>query len=137
MAGSTGTITITENNTRGHVKQVSFAWLTGTSNQKDVAPATATAASYNGKILACITSPSLSGAQPDDNYDITITDSNGWDLLNGAGQNRDEATTEFAFNGSTGAETFRMLPFAWTQLTLNITNAGTGKGGTVTVYLGV
>ena len=136
MAGSTGTITITEDNTWGHVKQVSFAWVTGTSNQKDVAPATATTASYNGKILACITSPSTS-AQPDDNYDITITTADGWDVLSGSGLNRDEATTEFLFNGSTGASTFRMLPFAWTPLTLNITNGGTGKEGIVTLFLGV
>ena len=136
MAGSTGTVTITETNTWGHVKQVSFAWVTGTSNQADVAPATASAASYNGKILACITSPSTS-AQPDDNYDITITDSNGWDVLSGAGGNRDEATTEFLFNGSTGALAFRMVPFAWTSLTLNITNAGTGTEGIVTLLLGV
>ena len=136
MAGSTGTVTITENNSWGHVKQVSFAWVTGTSNQADVAPATATAATYNGKILAFITSPSTS-AQPDDNYDITLTNSDGWDVLSGGAANRDEATTEFIFNGSTAPTTFIMLPLANTALTFNITNGGTGKEGTATLFLGV
>lgn len=137
MAGSTGTVTITENNSWSHVTQISFAWVTGTSNQKDVAPATATGVTYNGKILAFVTSPGLSGVQPDDNYDITITNSDGWDVLGGGAANRDEATTEFIFNGSTGAVTYRMLPLANTALTFNITNGGTGKAGAATLFIGV
>ncbi len=137
MAGSTGTVTITENNNWNHVKQITFTWVTGTAAQAHVAPATPTAATYNGKILAFVTSPDVS-AQPDDNYDITITDTtNGWDILNGSGQNRSEDSTEFVFNGSTGAETVRMLPFANTTLTFNITNGGTGKEGVATLFLGV
>ena len=136
MAGSTGSMTIDESDVWRPTKVLQFTWVTGSSSQADVTPTTATSGSYDGRILAVITNPSTS-AQPDDNYDITITDKNGFDLLNGSGANRDETNTEFLFNGSTGAETVRMLPFSMTQLTLNITNAGSEQEGIVTVYIGV
>lgn len=136
MAGSTGSVTITETNVWGGFKQITFAWVTGTSSQADVAPATATVANYIGRVISFITSPSTS-LQPDDNYDITITNTEGHDILNGAGANRSEATTEFAFNGSTGAETFRMIPIVNSQLTFNIINGGTGKAGTAYLTIGM
>ena len=81
-----------------------------------------------GKITrVSFTSAYSGGTQPTDQYDATLTDEHDYDLLASGGANRSNAaattvvpTTPIAVDG---------------VLTLNITNAGNAKSGTVVVYL--
>lgn len=71
--------------------------------------------------------PGTSGSQPTDQYDVTLVDPNGVDLLNGAGANLSNTTsTRYTFDPPlfySGAYT----------LDLVVANAGSIKSGTVTL----
>ena len=105
------------------VDPVKVVTLTCTADSSDGSyPATAlTGIPSNvkgGRLLQIITDPSGDTA-PQDNYDITVTDSGGADLLLGVGANRDTTNTEVAIIQSNGAHPV----YAGTDtLTLNITN---------------
>lgn len=104
-------------------KMVKFAWTS------DDAAGTATGATtnyYSGKILGLATDPGATA--PTDNYDITITDKNGLDVLIGAGANRDTADTEYVAEASLGS-------VVASQLTINVSNAGNAKLGTAYLYI--
>ncbi|MEN6375532.1 MAG: hypothetical protein ABFD75_12260 [Smithella sp.] len=81
-------------------------------------------------IVLVVTDPGATA--PTDDYDITITDANGVDVMGGALANRDTANTEQALPlmGTFGGP----RPIA-TALTLNVTNAGNSKIGSVIIYL--
>jgi len=81
-------------------------------------------------IVLVVTDPGATA--PTDDYDITITDANGVDVMGGALANRDTSNTEQILpliGTSSGPR-----PVA-TALTLNITNAGNSKIGSVIIYL--
>ncbi len=107
----------------GTVKKITFDWLS------DDAAGTATgttAAAYDGKIITLITDPGT--AAPTDDYDVTVTDADGHDVLVGAGANRDTANTELVAEALLGA-------VAVSKLTVNISNAGNAKDGEVILYI--
>ena len=105
------------------VDPVKVITLTCTADSSDGSyPATALTGiprdGRGGRLLQIITDPSGDTA-PQDNYDITITDSGGADLLLGVCANRDTANTELAVINTNGAHSV----YAGTDtLTLNITN---------------
>ena len=105
------------------VDPVKVITLTCTADSSDGSyPATALTGiprdARGGRLLQIITAPSGDTA-PQDNYDITLTDSGGADLLLGVGANRDTANTEVAVINTNGAHPV----YAGTDtLTLNITN---------------
>ena len=115
-----GTVTESVTTIVDHVKVVSF---TCTADSSDGSyPATALTGiprdARGGRLLQIMTDPSGDTA-PQDNYDITVTDSVGADLLLGVGANRDTANTEVAIIATNGAHSV----YAGTDtLTLNITN---------------
>ena len=118
-------ITFTEV-THGSVKKVKVAW---TSDNVTGGVSGTTTNAYSGRFLGAITVPGTAGDQPDDNYDITIADSDGVDLALGALANRDEATTEFVAEASMGG-------VASSPLTFTISNAsGVGVNTKGTIYL--
>lgn len=89
-----------------------------------------TVAGYFGAVLSCVTIPAGGGSAPSANYDVTITDVEGYDVLQGAGADRAAAATETAKPEKTSV--------AFGELTLNVANAGNAKGMTVVLYtLGV
>lgn len=120
MAGMVCTITET---THTSVKKIKFAW---TSDDAAGTASGTTTSYYTGKILGLATDPGATA--PDDNYDITITDSDSVDVLMGAGANRDEATTEYVLSTSLGA-------VVNSQLTINVSGAGNAKVGTAYLYI--
>lgn len=120
-----GTVTVNEE-TFGSVKKISFTWVSGTAAESGTASGTTTHA-YNGVIERLVTVPDGADA-PTDNYDITITDEDDTDVLMGAGADRDTANTEQVLASSLGC-------VANDKLTLNVTNAGDAKKGTVYLYL--
>lgn len=122
-----GTVTVTEVNYRP-TKKITFAWTAGTVGDDGTASG-ATTYDYNGELLGFITIPGSGGDAPTDNYDITITDADGHDVLLAAGANRDTANTEYVTKAS-------LAGVAGSKLTINVTNAGTSKKGTAILYIG-
>ena len=115
-------MTITEN-VLSKLKKIKFEWTSdGSGDAEDT-----TTNDYTGKIKHLVTVPD-GVATPDDNYDIVITDSDGVDVLNGAGANRDTANTEQVTETSLGI-------VGYSKLTCTISNAGDTKQGTVYLYI--
>lgn len=106
------------------VKKIKFTW----TSASDGTASGSTTFPYDGKVELLTTVPGTSGAAPSDNYDLTLTDSDGVDVLGGGGANRDTANTEQVLGSSLGA-------VAGSLLTLNVTNAGDSKSGVVYVYI--
>lgn len=84
---------------------------------------------FSGKIIGLGTIPSAAvGKAPDDNYGLEIKDSDGHDVLLGAGLNRDTANTEYV-NGTT------IGGVANSTLTFSVTGAGSDNAGTVILWI--
>lgn len=116
-----GTVTVTENRSKS-VKRIKWAWTATAGGAADKV----TPNGFYGKVLACVTIPD-SGTAPTDNYDITITDADGFDVLQGTGANRDTANTETAVPTTDSP--------VYGPLTLNVTNAGNGGKGVTILYV--
>lgn len=117
-------VTVTER-TMGSAKKIKFVWVSAADG---TATGTTTGKQYDGEILGLTTIPAAAGSAPTDNYDVTVTDADGHDVLMGAGANRDTANTEHVARAS-------LAVAAHTSLTLNVSNAGDTKGGTAIVYI--
>jgi hypothetical protein len=120
-----GTIVFTET-THGSVKKIRAAWTAGTAGEAGTASGTTTNA-YNGKVISLITNPDDVLA-PDDNYDLTVADADGDDVLGGAGLNRDTLNTEVVASASLGA-------VAGSRLTFAISGAGASEAGVAVLYI--
>lgn len=116
-----GTVTVKESQFNGICK-VKWSWLSTAGGAADLS----TVKSYYGEVIALITDPDGTAA-PTDNYDISITDDEGYDVMQGAGANRDTANTE------TAVPTAKSVAFG--KLTLDVTNAGSAKAGTAVLYI--
>jgi hypothetical protein len=83
----------------------------------------------HGRVSQIRIVPGTGGTQPSDNYDVTLIDPAGIDLLNASGVDQSNSVGEY----------FMMDPpiHVTTQnlLDLVITNAGSAKTGTVTVWV--
>lgn len=86
-----------------------------------------------GTIARVVTNPG--GTAPTDDYDITVTDDDGADVLAGKGSNRDTANTEQVVPLIGDGTTTQQPVAVGSRLTLNITNAGNAKVGEFIVYL--
>lgn len=118
---ATGTVTVTERRI-GKVDLIKWDWTSTAGG----AASDVTTQAYNGKVVWLVTDPGATA--PTDNWDLTITDDNGIDVLAGAGADRDTANTEYVASASLGA-------VATSVLTMNVTNAGNAKDGAVYLYI--
>ena len=117
MAGSS--VTFTEI-VFGSVKKIKAEWV---SDSASGAVSGTTTRTYSGRFLGLITDPGATA--PDDNYSVTITDSDAVDLLLGSATgNRDTADTEFIKKAD-------MAGVAMSKLTFNVSSAGNSKTGTI------
>lgn len=124
MAGMVCTIT---EHRLGTVKKITFDWLS------DDAAGTATGTTphaYDGELIRVITDPDGGGTAPDLNYDVTLTDADGHDLLFGAGADRHNVNTEYLYRETPG-----LGCVAHSRLTLNVAAAGNAKGGLFILWL--
>jgi len=119
-----GTVTITEE-TYGTIKKIKFSWTSGDGAEDGTASGQTTNV-YSGKILGLATDPG--SPAPTDDYDITVTDEDGMDVLMGGGADRDTANTEYVLSASLGA-------VANDKLTINVAAAGTNKKGIAYLYI--
>lgn len=118
-------VEVTEDRDGKGLARIQFDWVSHTDG---VVTGVATSKAYTGKVIALITDPSGGGTAPTDDYDITVTDSSGYDVLAGAGVDRDTATTETVLSASLGAVFKSTLTFA-------AANAGSGKAGTAVLLI--
>ena len=118
-----GTVTVSEER-HSSIKKIHWNWTSTNGGAADLA----TTYAYDGQILDVVTIPGAAGVQPTDNYDITITDEDGIDVLGGQGANRSNATSQHILQSTFGA-------VASDKLTLNVTNAGNAKSGEVILYI--
>ena len=120
-----GTVVITEKIVQNFQK-VTFAW-TSVDGGGDAGKAQKTTVNYyTGELIRLITDPGATA--PTDDYDVAINDDDGFDVLLGAGANRDTVNTEQVLASSLGC-------VVSSKLTLSITNAGNAKVGTVHLYI--
>jgi len=105
------------------IDKITFEWL---SDDATGTVSAVTTNKYTGELIRFITDPG--DVAPTDNYDIVITDSDGYDVLHGAGLNRDTANTEQVLAASLGC-------CFDTVLTLAISNAGNAKTGKIFLYI--
>lgn len=109
--------------------QVIFTWV-GSTDDGTVA-ATASSGPLNAYITKVVTNPSSSCT---DDYDITLTDSDGQDVMGGKLGDRDTTTTEEARAYNAASGTYGDT-FVKGTITLTISNnTDTSSGGTVTIY---
>lgn len=128
------TCTITENecpldadgrktiNTR--IRKVTWDWTSHTDGS--VSGVGQTTQRYHGFLISLETDPDGTDA-PTDNYDITLLNEQGTDVLCGAGADRDTANNELTMplpNSSPNP-----VALNGTKLDLNVANAGSGKKG--------
>lgn len=81
-----------------------------------------------GVILRVVFDPG--SPAPTDNYDVTLTDAHGYEILSTVGADRDTANTE----GDTPTNAAGFPIAVGGELTLTIANAGNAAQGVVTIY---
>ena len=86
----------------------------------------------DGLVYYVLTDPDDETA-PSDNYDITLKNSNGYDIMGGKLANRDEATTEVSqpYDGTAGS--YVAFPVIG-PLTLAIADMGNSTSGVIKIY---
>lgn len=119
MAGS---CTITDSGPNRSCNKVMFEWTSAGGS----ADATTTQL-YTGKLIGLTTIPGAVNI-PADDYDVTLLDADGHDVLNGAGVDRDLTDTEHVAGASLGA-------VSMSALTLAVRNTGGNDDGTVIVWI--
>ncbi len=115
-----GTVTVAESSIV-NVHKIKWTWTSSAGGVADLI----TAGTYAGEVLALLTDPGT--AAPDDNYDITITDPEGYDVMQAAAINRHTTTTQ------TVAPTAKSVALG--ALTLNVAAAGAAKSGVAVLYI--
>lgn len=134
-----GTVTETRTRASGEyrndmfplVTRIELAWTSDSSGN-----ATYTTAGVNGTILRFVTDPGSTA--PTDNYDVTLSDENGVDVLSGLGANRDASNTEesLPYITVTDGTNSALYPRSVAgPLSLSISNAGSAKQGSLILYV--
>ncbi len=127
-----GTVTVKKNTVSNGMEVVVFTWL---ANSTGVVPATSTGSTWPkdraGCIAKVVTNPGSTA--PTDNYDITLTDGDGVDLMGGELANRDTANSEVAVPK---IDTVFGCVVVTDPFTMTITNQSVNAGnGEVIVYI--
>ncbi len=120
-----GTATVTET-VHTSVKKIKWVWASSADNQGALK---VTTKAYDGLIERAEFIPDSGGTTPSNLYDVTITDSESVDVLAALGADLSNAATV------TKVHSNGLGAVAGSVLTLNVSNAGLSKGGTVILYL--
>lgn len=128
-----GSITVTPTDIGGGYTKYSVAWVSSAGG----AVTENTFAAKRGRIQQAKFVPDAAGTQPTDQYDATVLDSAGWDVLLGLGANRSNATASVvpALDGNAGTPGTLGF-FEGGNLAPTIVNAGNAKGGTLVLIIG-
>lgn len=104
------------------LRKIKWAWK---CTDAGIVTGSVTTGKYTGEIVRLVTKP-VDG--PTDNYDVSINDDDGVDVLMGAGVDRDTTTIEQRLASVLGV-------CVDSKLTLEITGAGNVKSGIVFLYI--
>jgi hypothetical protein len=129
---SAGSVTVTQN-LINPVRYV-LAWTSDASGNVSGIPAP----TMNGTICKVEFVPGSGGNAPTDQYDVTLTDIAGVDVLGGQGANLSNAAASAVVPGVPFKDgtTISTAPCVISDpLTLNVTNAGNAKSGQVILYV--
>lgn len=114
----------------GSVRRIICSWTSTSGGAAD-----ATTKKINGFLLKGVTNPTDS---PTDDYDITLADDDGADLLSGSADNltdRDTTNTETVhFNLTDGTVPIAAYPAVCSPITVTVAAAGSTKSGVLTLY---
>lgn len=115
---------------RGKIGVITLDWVADASDAS--VPDTELDEPIGGRILAIETNPG--GTAPTDNYDVTLVDAEGHDVLEGAGVDRDTANTEKAAVVYSGTELHPVVSRS-DVLTFNLDNNAVNSAlGRVKIY---
>ena len=103
-------------------------WLSDASGDVDVDAS----AMVQGEIQSVHYFPDAGGTQPSDNYDLTMADTYGVDILTGTGSNLSQTTDTYAVPA---LSTYFKVVIEAGSYDLVIANAGNAKGGIVEVIV--
>lgn len=125
-----GTVTVTPSprtskNGR-EIEVYSVAWTSDASGN-----ATGALNDVYGFLIKLVTDPDGTAA-PTDNYDVTLVDEFGADALQGAGADRDTATTESVYPTPSGST---VPPLLCGDHTFTVAGAGNAKSGVAVFYI--
>ncbi|MBI3936775.1 MAG: hypothetical protein HY323_07340 [Betaproteobacteria bacterium] len=84
-----GTVTLTAHNQGGNIRSLVY---TATADAAAATFPDTDLPKIEGRLLDLVTNPGA--VAPQDNYDVTVEDQHGHDVLEGVGANRDTANTE-------------------------------------------
>ena len=119
----TGTCVVTHTKV-GSVKRLHYAWTSDAGGDVEKAVSTANDGAIDGELRTLVTNPDATA--PTDNYDVTIEDEYGHDMLGGTGANRDTADEETVRDVSRAVFT--------PSHTFKVAAAGNAKLGVTVVY---
>jgi hypothetical protein len=131
----TGTVTISESGKSidRPINCLRFAWTSDASGN-----ASASRDFVSGQIVRAVFIPGSGGVQPTNAYDITITDDDSRDVLQAQGADLSNSAASEVSPGTPlkdGTTTSVVPKAVCGALTLNVSNAGNAKSGTVVLYL--
>lgn len=112
---------------------VEFNWTS--SSDTGAVSSACTAEGISGRLEDVIFIPNSGGTAPTDQYDITVTNNYGLDVLNGVGANKPQSQSNIANNANPSNSTGGFIHLYNASLSLNVSNAGNSKGGIVRLVL--
>ena len=117
------------------VQRVVLAWVSdGSGNVSGIL----TTKRILGKIARVVFVPGTGSLQPSGSYSVTLLDENGIDLLSGQGASLSNSSATEVAPGcpmKDGTTTTTTWPAINDKLQLTVSGAGSGKAGTVVVYV--
>lgn len=131
MAGSSMSFTYSE---AGGIARITVAWVSDSSSggvagtTKDIA----------GFLLKGVTEPGVSTEQPDDNYNIVLTDANGANILGSTQDDlllRDETNSEEVPVVLSPGDDVGLNPVVQGPVTVTVDSAGSSNEGTLVLYV--
>jgi hypothetical protein len=120
---------------RWGVQKITLAWTSDASGNVTAIP---TATWVEGELLRVVFVPNGGGTAPSNLYDVLLKDENGVDVLGGQGANLSDTVVSHVCPGvplKDGTTTSTRPSLVCGFLTLDVTNAGNAKGGTVVLYV--
>jgi len=127
ISNTSGTTTVTGTSLDG-VSVLALDWLSNATGD-----AIATVSGIRGLLYRVTFNPDAGDTAPSNNYDVTLTDVDDYDLLIAGGANRSSTTTTSIACMVTSGSGYWPIIVA-SDLTLTVDNAGAANGGIVRLY---
>lgn len=119
-----GTTTITEYK-QGNVQRIVCNWASDATGDVNAA---LTSSPFSGRITCAIFEPGIGSASPDPNYDVSLKNPFGMDVLRGIGDNQSQTATSIL-------QITTAVPLASDRLIFWVTNAGAVASGTAYFFV--